>query len=845
MADRYGNRYAPRTRSPPPSFSARASLPIDISGYHMSSPHHHVVPTGHREVIPTRSSSVANNGALVTTYKVTADGIPTRGSSVREGSRSRRFTVDNHNRPPIIITESSPRERAVIHSGGGMRPGSPLSNPYRSSEEDYVATPASSRHGRQHTKRHSTSMDNGDIRGSGLRVAPVREPNYANIRSRPIYPNQLVRHADNVAEDFGENGYGYTNPQEVVRYDLQRTAPPPVVQTRPRRDSYEGRTSRPTSITGYNDIVPRSYDGRERGPPPSTRGFDRIPGSGRGWEPPQIRMPVPPSPSSMSPMDPIPRPAPFEPVEPARRISSRNSSRARPTSLYHDREPRRGPREDYYEARDDDRDWRERTHHNGRHEDGVEQRGYGLRAERPERVERSDRHDRRERGSDEDRSDYKEHKEHKDHKGRSERRERGSDEERSDYREHKEHKGRRERGSDEDRSDYKEHKEHKGRRERGSDEDRSDYKDHKDHKGRDLAATGLSLAATAAGLKAVKNATRDGRDDRDDRDERRSDYDDEPRRRRDRDDRDSVDLSGRDPKERRRRDDDHPPRVSPPPRDRPDPRDIPPPPSPPPSDKDVKVGSPTQAAFLDLSGRDPRERKSSKDDDERRERRRRRSEAPETGSVDSDSDSSVSPNDTTHPARAESRLKRKSGVAAGAFNPKDTMGLMALKEALNKKDSAPKDAPQEPVKAPRESLTKDPRDVVDIRRELDERRPRDPLQPNDNRQLRVVSPPREKAEEKPVKGILRQPREKFPEDPAPIREGVAPLKDAKKDGIPPDARWTKISRKLVNPEALEAGKERFEAREDFVIVLRVLSRDEVQGYAEVTQRIRGLFYPLC
>jgi hypothetical protein len=94
-----------------------------------------------------------------------------------------------------------------------------------------------------------------------------------------------------------------------------------------------------------------------------------------------------------------------------------------------------------------------------------------------------------------------------------------------------------------------------------------------------------------------------------------------------------------------------------------------------------------------------------------------------------------------------------------------------------------------------------------------------------------------------VKGILRVPREKFPEDPTPIREGVAPLKDAKKDGIPPDARWTKISRKLVNPAALEAGKERFEAREDFVIVLRVLSRDEVQGYAEVTQRIRGLYYP--
>jgi hypothetical protein len=179
-------------------------------------------------------------------------------------------------------------------------------------------------------------------------------------------------------------------------------------------------------------------------------------------------------------------------------------------------------------------------------------------------------------------------------------------------------------------------------------------------------------------------------------------------------------------------------------------------------------------------------------------------------------------------------------AAAAAFNPKDTMDLKALKEALNSKDPAPKAVPKEPVRTPRESLTKDPREVAELRKDLDERKPRDPLAPTENRQLRVVSPPRDKPEDKPVKGILRAPREKFPEDPAPIREGVAPLKDAKKDGIPPDARWTKISRRLVNPEALEAGKERFEAREDFVIVLRVLSKAEVQAYAEVTQQIRGL-----
>ena len=103
----------------------------------------------------------------------------------------------------------------------------------------------------------------------------------------------------------------------------------------------------------------------------------------------------------------------------------------------------------------------------------------------------------------------------------------------------------------------------------------------------------------------------------------------------------------------------------------------------------------------------------------------------------------------------------------------------------------------------------------------------------------VVSPAREKEPEQPVKGILRPPREKFPEDPAPVREGVAPLKDAGKKGIPVNARWTKIDRKLVNPEALEEGHERYEERLDYVIVLRVLTKEEIQAYAAKTQEIRG------
>lgn len=106
---------------------------------------------------------------------------------------------------------------------------------------------------------------------------------------------------------------------------------------------------------------------------------------------------------------------------------------------------------------------------------------------------------------------------------------------------------------------------------------------------------------------------------------------------------------------------------------------------------------------------------------------------------------------------------------------------------------------------------------------------------NDKR-VAIVEPAKE---EKQPKGILRKPTDKFPEDPNPIREGVAPLKDAKSGkGAPPGARWTKIDRRLVNPESLKEAQERFEERQDHVIVLRVLNKDEIQKLADRTKEIR-------
>lgn len=700
----------------------------------------HVVPSSHRKVIAeprSSTSSLAVSGPYTTTtYKISPD-PPNRGSSVRESSRSRRSTVDNSSRPvvPTIVT-ATPRHRPVVH-GEAPRPASPLKNPYRSSEEEYYAIPGTSKHAHhRHHKHYSATMDNADMNrlarereSSRLRVEGRREVAYTGRRNRDPYSVVPHRHADTVADDYGDNGYGYTNPRDLVQYDLDNNTPP---RHHPRRDSFEGGRARPSSITSYNDVIPRPYDTRERGPPPSTRGFDKVYRQApSGWEQSTARIPV-------APMDPVQRPARVEPpfdllkAEPQRR---RSLSR-RPVSLYHDRDKRQPQREEYYEVRDDEPRHRERSHRHERYDDDAEKRGFSV---RPERVERSDRAERSDRPDKKDQED-----------------------------------------------------------------------DKHDHKGRDALTTGLSLAGAALGVKAFKDAGDDDRDGREEPRRRRDreherdfdrDYDDESRRRRDPRERDSGDLSGQDTRERRRS-----------------------------RDGNLKTRGPSDDS-VDISGRDPRERYDERDGDTARPRPHRSDLAVAIDGTAVDSRESSASDEATPRSR---RPRRESGPTA-AFDPKNTMDLKALKEALNSQTpTTPKDpisaSARTPTRTPRESISKDAREVAEIRSSINQ----DPRAP------RIVTPPpMTNTASVPVKGILRQPREKFPEDPAPIREGVAPLKDAKKDGVPPDARWTKISRKLVNPEALEAGKERYEAREDFVIVLRVLSRDEVQQYAEITEKIRG------
>lgn len=57
--------------------------------------------------------------------------------------------------------------------------------------------------------------------------------------------------------------------------------------------------------------------------------------------------------------------------------------------------------------------------------------------------------------------------------------------------------------------------------------------------------------------------------------------------------------------------------------------------------------------------------------------------------------------------------------------------------------------------------------------------------------------------------------------------------------IPPDAQWTRIKRERVSPEVLERAGVRYEARPDFVAVLGILTREQIEEYARQSAACRA------
>jgi len=76
----------------------------------------------------------------------------------------------------------------------------------------------------------------------------------------------------------------------------------------------------------------------------------------------------------------------------------------------------------------------------------------------------------------------------------------------------------------------------------------------------------------------------------------------------------------------------------------------------------------------------------------------------------------------------------------------------------------------------------------------------------------------------------------FESSPRPESVRLAP--DPYGNHIPSDAKWTRIKRSLVSPEVLDQDGRRYEARPDFVAILGVLSRQEIEEYAARSQAIR-------
>lgn len=593
----------------------------------------------------------------------------------------------------------------------------------------------------------SSTLDNEEFLRLRQRTDDRLAPSWNDQHHRRERPSSFYaepsRHST-ATVDLGDSGYEYTTPSALARYDLDND--------RRHRDSLDRSNTYYRPSVNVPDIS-RPYEAPRRGPPPTTRGLDKVNRRvaettvAGNYDRPSSRLPGPaavvavPVPDRRSTQLDVP-PSPIE------RRPSRTGHR--PVSLYQDGPPRASLVDDSYRARDDEyipREPRDKEYYR----DDVGGRGFGLRTEGDKEL-RERRESRREPRLEERDRDHREPK-------------RPSDD-------------------DSDRFEKRYSRDH-GRKE---DDTRTERKSGKEDSFRDKVATSLSLAAGAIGLGGAALAHKD-KEDKDDKGSPRRRADDDVRReeadersktsRREHDDRSRDDLNG----ERSKKD-----------------RDV--------------------------------------DDADDKEWNRRDAEAKLNGEA-------VSKDGNSSSDEGKPRRRRRP---SNTFKPNDTASLLALKEQLKAREESEKDNTKVASKdsSPDRRSQSSPLQAEDpIRLSKEDVRGRDAASPaGDEKQVRVVSPPRDKDEKKPIKGILKQPKPQFPEEPNPVREGVAPHKDDKTKGnVPPGARWTKINRKLVNPEALTIGKERFEVRDDFVIVLRVLSKEEIEAYTAATAQLRSGLLP--
>ncbi|KAI1407794.1 hypothetical protein F5Y13DRAFT_122848 [Hypoxylon sp. FL1857] len=852
-------RYRYSGRRSPTFNPARASMPVSV-GYnpHYSGDLHTVQTARYDAAAPRRANdhkaSGSNPTTTITTYNVTKDPAPRTSNTARR----RSSTVDTAVKP-IIVTTSHARPHGSSHTtSSAARQASPSRDPYRSSDETYYTQPASSTRGRsQHRYGHgysqSATLSNDEFNRLRERVGDDRLR--APLHTATDYYRYPLTHAAYTAPthdlstaviDYENEGYEYTKPSDLARYDLDHDRQ--QQQRRSRRDSFDRPNYyRPTVNVVSND--PSRYDSRGRGPPPTSVGLDRYNRATAAgmYDRPTVTMPALPPPVPAAP-----------PVDPLRRIEAprieaprdpspdRRTGRPRPVSLYQDAPARISHTDDLYRSHDDERLHRRRPDRDDYRDDDVTARGFGIRTDslKPEQQQQQQQPERPARSV--DRRDYDD---------RRVRREVAMDREPR-------------RRSDESIDYTRSHDSRKTATASATaaavdDKDALTRKNSLGGRAREKVATGLSVAAAAMGL-APKESAKD--DDRKVSPRRRDTIDEEEKdlatsraadryRPREKDiververkasPRDDVGLERRE--SRRERADSTSAsrdrelererlRERAQERERERGKD---------RDRLEAVDEAERERVRERAYERERERERDRDRDQRetdkererdreldvRERARRDTEAILNGTAVID-ERDISP--AASDGAVGTRRRRRN---SSTFDPTDPRDLLDVKAELAAKDGQekPKDKPAS------EKETSASTSVERLSESREESRGREVATAQEKEKtVRVLSPPREKPEPKPIKGILKPPSAKFPEEENPIREGVAPHKDDKsKKGVPPGARWTKINRKLINPAALEIGKERFEVRDDFVIVLRVLSKEEIQAYATATAQIRA------
>jgi zinc finger CCCH domain-containing protein 13 len=784
---------------------ARASMPVNI-GYNLAyTGEIHGVPTSRYDpTAPRRHEPKAASGtstpATSTTYTVPKDPM---SRSLSRSNRNRSTTMDSLAARPIIVTTNHPRPHVTTtnHVATSVRDKSPTRDPYRPSDNNYYSVqPASSIRSRSQ-QRYSYTYNQGALLNDEFyrlreRVGgnseerfwvPARTSTDTFRNPRPVYATPA--HSAQPATSAHHVTPAYANTSAAVDYDddyYEYTKPSDLARydldhdRRGRRDSLDRTYYRPhVNVISSNDTS--RYEPRPRPKPPTSAGIERYNqrAATGAYDRPSVTMPAPPAVPPPPPLDTTRRPALIEgPRSPP--LEQRNV-RSRPVSLYQDEPSRSSRDDDHYRSRDD-----ERLHHRDRRErddeyrdENVPIRGFGIRTDTLDFEDHRPRHDPADRDTT-----------------------RVSDESLSRVRSH-----------DRDTAD-----DYRSRADESRDRKEGSSRRESTSRVRDRVVGGLKAAAAAAGLAPVIGHGNDNVS---------------PRRRVSDDDRE---YSSRATETGKSRDTEAIGRERSPRSDTITADELREP-------RRERGESVSGSKDRDFDDRRDRDRDRDRDAERRRDYEREYEDGWESSKEQRDRDNSEEAKSTRGrsdakdaPPENASNHGRRRHRPSTAFDPTDTKGLMDLKAELDNQN--PNSETGDKSNGASSSGANSPRTGDES---YDESRGREIVPAPEEKQVRVVSPPRDKSEQKPIKGILKQPKDKFPEDANPVREGVAPHKDdqTKKD-VPPGARWTKISRKKVNPEALSLGKERFEVRDDFVIVLRVLNKEEIQEYATATAKLRGM-----